>query len=261
MNTFFKQNNKRQNNEDTTFVIKDIDPKQLDRMYMMPELNNTKRLKQSLPLPPSNDNSLVLRTKTHNFAREKYENISLSASSKLDSIGLTNNSNNKNKQFPTIVTHNDINTKAVSQPICIVPNINIQTDQSNCWYCRLLIPTNVHSLSLPIDYKDETFVCEGIFCSFNCMVAHLFEIGNQYHRYKNSATYLVIMYQKMFGTHVSLKSIKPSPSWKLLRQYGGYMSNEDYRSKLKLNTHQSIQQTCKQTIKFEIAPEMFAVNE
>lgn len=73
---------------------------------------------------------------------------------------------------------------------------------------------------------NDYFEGEGVFCSFNCMFAYLFE--NYCIKYKNSGMLLNKLYKSIFG-HYPKQKIIPSPSWKLLQEYGGDWSIEEYR--------------------------------
>jgi hypothetical protein len=80
--------------------------------------------------------------------------------------------------------------------------------------------------AMRVQYK-EYYETDGIFCSFNCCMAF---IEHNYYdpRYKYSKYLLSKMYVDIFG---SLEhAITPSPSWRLLKNYGGYMDIEEFRA-------------------------------
>lgn len=74
--------------------------------------------------------------------------------------------------------------------------------------------------------KNDYYETDGIFCSFNCCIAWIKD--NSYNNlYTNSIYLLHEMYNKCFGvTHI----IQQAPHWRLLSDYGGNMSIQDYRS-------------------------------
>jgi hypothetical protein len=68
---------------------------------------------------------------------------------------------------------------------------------------------------------------DGIFCSFNCCRAYI--LDNQSSTlYHHSDTLLARMYTDVTG-QVLAHPITPAPSWRLLSEYGGYLSIEDFR--------------------------------
>ena len=70
------------------------------------------------------------------------------------------------------------------------------------------------------------FETDGIVCSFNCMVSFIEENSNN-PLYQNSYNYSYLMYKHIFGDYPSQPFIR-SPSWKLRKEYGGPLTDEDY---------------------------------
>jgi len=68
---------------------------------------------------------------------------------------------------------------------------------------------------------------DGIFCSFNCCQAW---INDNKHKseYDNSTYLLRKMYKDMTGNITD--NIKPAPNWRLLSDYGGNLTIEEFRS-------------------------------
>ena len=76
-----------------------------------------------------------------------------------------------------------------------------------------------------IDQKGyyETY---GYFCSFNCCMA--FVIDNRSNPvFRNSKFLLLSVYSKFTGLN---KEIEPAPDWRTLRDYGGTLTIEEFRS-------------------------------
>jgi len=72
----------------------------------------------------------------------------------------------------------------------------------------------------------DFFETDGIFCSFNCIVSFIEE--NSYNPlYQNSNHLIYLMYKHIFG-HFPNKPFIRSPSWKLRKEYGGILSDDDY---------------------------------
>jgi|GEM_PF-5987706 len=120
-----------------------------------------------------------------------------------------------------------------------------------CWWCRSSFKT--HPIGCPIKYhkpttdidkerlslnlkyfnlqldKDEDFFeTEGLFCSFSCVKAYILDelSKSQSGKYKNSLTLLSLLHEKMCG---SIHIIKKAPTWKVLKDYGGHLTPDQYR--------------------------------
>lgn len=75
----------------------------------------------------------------------------------------------------------------------------------------------------------EYYETDGVFCSFNCCLSFINE--NKHNSiYKHSKNLLKKIYYDFFGSYPD--NLIPSPSWRLLREYGGNMSIDEYRGKL-----------------------------
>ena len=69
------------------------------------------------------------------------------------------------------------------------------------------------------------FETDGIVCSFNCMVSFINE--NYSPIYQNSSHLMYLMYKQIFGEYPT-QSFVPSPSWRLRKEYGGILDDDDY---------------------------------
>lgn len=91
-----------------------------------------------------------------------------------------------------------------------------------------------------IDNNGDYYETDGFFCSWNCMQA--FIIDNKHNPiYDQSSNLLIKMYGDMTGErNVSILS---APHWRLLEEYGGYLSIEKFRdnfNKIEYNQHGTI---------------------
>ncbi len=80
--------------------------------------------------------------------------------------------------------------------------------------------------------QTQIFETDGIFCSFSCCLAF---INDNYHNsmYKMSKTLLMNMYYIANGQSVNnviVDPLRPAPSWRLLKEYGGLLTIEEFRS-------------------------------
>lgn len=74
--------------------------------------------------------------------------------------------------------------------------------------------------------KNNYYETDGIFCSFNCCLAWIKDNSHN-NLYINSSYLLHQIYFEYFGVD---HQIYPAPHWRLLTEYGGKMSIEDFRS-------------------------------
>jgi hypothetical protein len=80
-------------------------------------------------------------------------------------------------------------------------------------------------------HKDGYYEVDGVFCSFNCCASFIKE-NKQNKLYSSSYYLLQKMYIDMFDSPPV--NISPAPSWRLLKEYGGHLSIEQYRSTFNL---------------------------
>lgn len=73
--------------------------------------------------------------------------------------------------------------------------------------------------------KNEYYIVEGIFCSFNCCLAYINDNKKQ-----SSLQHSHFLLQKLYNDITEKNNtINPAPSWKLLQDYGGNMSIKEFR--------------------------------
>jgi hypothetical protein len=104
----------------------------------------------------------------------------------------------------------------------------LSNSKSKCWWCRYNyeLPT----VELPEHYFNEKFHSIGFFCSYNCAMAYNIDINDENISKRNSLLYL--HYRKTYNEDIILK---PSPSWKILKDNGGTITIEEFRTNLILN--------------------------
>lgn len=78
---------------------------------------------------------------------------------------------------------------------------------------------------------NDYYVTDGIFCSFNCCKA--FILDNKHNNiYEHSNMLLLKLYRDMNpeATKTSIIRINPAPSWRMLQEYGGNLTIENFRN-------------------------------
>ena len=89
--------------------------------------------------------------------------------------------------------------------------------------------------TININNKDY-YSTDGIFCSFNCCKAFIKD--NKHNKlYENSDMLLNKLYQDMYN--VKCIVINPAPHWRLLVEYGGYLTIQQFRDNFNKTTYES----------------------
>lgn len=129
------------------------------------------------------------------------------------------------------------NVQPIGCPIKFVPSRVIKTYYSELSKDQYIISEEItehrqHELSVR---KDDKFVIEnhdyyetdGIFCSFNCMMAY---IKDNHHNslYNFSETLALQMYMDL--NEETVDEILPAPHWRLLSCFGGHLTIDQLRS-------------------------------
>jgi len=206
--------------KNTKFILRSINPGELDKQYIMKELQ---------------DSGTIFMTQQLN----SISNPDLEGIHKLHTTLESNGVSRANaKPLDTIVLNDELSIKLFASPI------NKPRGHLRCWYCRNLIPPDWFPIGLPTQYSEKTqqFSTEGCFCSFNCISSYTHENANCF-RYKDSGHLLYMMYRKIFHIEIPTVEILPSPSWKLLKEYGGHLDVDDYRKCLQFVDYKQMNQT------------------
>lgn len=101
--------------------------------------------------------------------------------------------------------------------------LNYNNVKCACWYCTL--DFNTEKIYLPLKYNNVAFFVFGNFCSLNCVVAYALQ--NNYNMHK---TYSLI--NLLYDSQVN---INPSPNKEVLKKFGGFMNEDEYKEKIKNN--------------------------
>ena len=90
-----------------------------------------------------------------------------------------------------------------------------------------LFVTKNKTTTVEID-KDEYYITDGIFCSFNCAKAFIKDNKHD-SMYEHSDNLLVKLYIDMNSGDVKNIKINPAPHWRLLNDFGGHLTIENFR--------------------------------
>jgi len=100
---------------------------------------------------------------------------------------------------------------------------------TKCWWCKNSFSTP--AVQLPELYFQDKFFCTGHFCSYNCALSYNIDTNDNV--WKRSSL-LNLLYYKTYGES---KSIIAAPDWKLLKEYGGYLTIEVLRQNSIINNN------------------------
>lgn len=124
---------------------------------------------------------------------------------------------------------------AIGCPIRYVPGQICKTLQSPVTNETYTIKENVsdadvHRSGQQVN-SESYYETDGIFCSFSCCLAY---INDNMHNtlYSQSKTLLMNMYYRVNSAHLDKiveGTLKAAPSWRLLKEYGGYMTIDEFR--------------------------------
>jgi len=129
--------------------------------------------------------------------------------------------------------------RPIGVPISYVPNRVHKQYYSEITQDTYILRENVDKLKPVLEGKQPTssvlpqfrdyYVSDGVFCSFNCAMAFIKDCRHD-PVYQQSETLLNKIYHEVYGSDTT--PIEPSPSWRLLRNYGGHLTIEDFRRNL-----------------------------
>lgn len=95
-----------------------------------------------------------------------------------------------------------------------------------CWWDRHTF--NTYPIGIPIKYieEDDTFLCDGIFCSLCCAKSFIKEHSKNF-RYRESPYLLKLMYVKLGGKLGD--KIPMASDWRVLDVFGGHITIKEFR--------------------------------
>ena len=99
---------------------------------------------------------------------------------------------------------------------------------TKCWWCKNCFDTP--SVGIPELYFENKFYCHGNFCSFNCALAYNINSGDNVWK---KTSLLNLLYYKTYSINTNIKS---APDWKILKEFGGHLSIEEFRRDSIVNT-------------------------
>ena len=231
MSTFIKKPKRKieVRDDENTITLKGINLYELTEQYNLKE-NVVEReepalKQQNFTIVDEQAVKKISKFKEKNMVTKKPVSDITNLTSNLEKLGISN------KELLTLETFIKDDVGKEIKMLKYGTNEYITKDcKGNCWWCRHQVPDDWHPLGLPIKRTaPDVYSCEGIFCSFNCIMSyiHTFPEGM---RYKETPMLVSQMYRRVYNKDVKLDKIVDAPSWKNLREYGGKLTIEEFRS-------------------------------
>lgn len=79
--------------------------------------------------------------------------------------------------------------------------------------------------------EKNIYETEGYFCSFPCCKAYIISLKSEM-KYKESLALLSMMFSSFYGSEVAKETIPTAPTWKILLEYGGHLTIQEYKSSI-----------------------------
>lgn len=139
------------------------------------------------------------------------------------------------------------NIKPIGAPIRYCPNKAIKDYQSEINQDRYSISESITGRRTEnlIENKDSRitiqknnyYVTDGIFCSFNCLFAFLRSAEAKNAMYMDSYYLTLQMYKEMNDIQDEDYEILPAPDWRMLQEFGGTLTIEQFRDGFNKSEH------------------------
>jgi hypothetical protein len=302
-----KKNNNNNDKEKHIIVLKNINITNLDKEYVMKEIkenttkkfiknstnvssisteeiiNNLEKEKNKQPIleikdiPLEKTNSFLSPKKLKKKDIEKDEKINdlRSVTTKLEHLGISNEQ--KTSIYQPLIKNDTINVKLYTSLPLKDDKKTIPTKTNICcWWCKYPIPSDVNPIGCPVKFfkkdiskniNEDYFETDGIFCSFNCTLAYINDLSVYDIRYRESTGLLYILYKKIFNEFPPQMCIKPALNWRLLKNFGGIISIDEFRNNfqkidnislnyikkdfvIKINSISYVEETTKDNLKY-----------
>ena len=221
------------------FVLRNINIEQINAKYGLSIVSNLSKVKED---------SFKTSTKINEVIENniEYSVIFLDENKKENKCVITmiNNNNNILPEKTSIkcfwCKHN-FDSKPIGCPIKYVNSIieksYISQITKDKYYMREnIIQSKLEQLENKTDtnfditvYPQNYYLTDGVFCSFNCTLAFIKD-NNHDSFYKESYSLLHSLYFDLVDKKMA--KILPSPHWRLLKDFGGHLSIEEFRKKL-----------------------------
>lgn len=221
-------------------VLRNINPTDVEKKYKLVSLNTSSSLSSRQPSHTTSISNIVApQSRLVSFIDESKHPREGTVSmidfdTKEQLYNIEKSMNDSGVQKHCYWDRNVFTNQGIGCPIKYVPSkatftYTSQTSQEN-HLLKSDINTNrlldVDNKGIEIE-KNDYYITDGIFCSFNCCQAFIDDKKNE-PMYASSKFLILNIYNKIFDGN-SIRSISPAPHWRLLKEYGGHLTIEKYR--------------------------------
>lgn len=211
----------------TLFTVEGIDPRSIDEKYGF-EIQSNLKQETTKSVTMLDEISTINDKKSYfPYLDEKYGNVIVSMINSVSKEKLPNYSD-------CFWCRHPFSSEPIGCPIRYIPHKIVKTLHSQITRESYNIVQNISNTSIrsknfePNEHIETHGIYEtdGVFCSFNCCMAYIdSNIKNK--KYHLSKTLLYKLYNDYYGKIST--DIVSAPDWKILKNYGGYMTIDEFR--------------------------------
>jgi hypothetical protein len=217
---------KKQAKTNYTFVLKDINTTEVDRRFEISLSSNIEDTETNSTKNTTNITDII----SNEPSRQQLSGAFIDQTNNyiigmMDSVVSSTLDNN----LCCFWCRHHFTGKAIGCPISYKPNRLFKQFTSEITNENYTLTETITDQLRETDahVQGKYYETEGVFCSFNCCLAYIKD--HMYDsRYKQSEVLLNKFYRTIFPND-KFCVIKPSPSWKLLQEYGGNLNIDDFR--------------------------------
>jgi hypothetical protein len=236
------------------FTLKNINADQIEKKYNIIFTSNLNQ--ENIPENITNINDILPNKNedTNNICfideiKQKHKCIATM-------IDFTTNKNIKDLIYHCFWCRHSFDTPAIGCPIEYVSNkltkkYHSEISKDDYKICENITTNKLNKIKNNLDNlnkkettfiidNDEYYITDGIFCSFNCALSFILE--NKHNSIYNHSEYLLT---KLYIEMTNIKNkIMPAPSWRLLFEYGGNLSINNFRNRFNKCNYENFGTVC-----------------
>jgi len=222
------------------FVLRNIDPIEIDNKYSFYVSEKMTLMKEDVGVKKTDRTKIAdLSTKTHDQQTFSY----LDESKKEHQCILTMMNQEDHQYLPDKTLHrcfwchHAFDVRPIGCPLQYIPHRIIKhyyseitkdnyTLRENISTCQLTLHEKMYAENKMDMTSRDFYMTDGMFCSFNCCLAFIMD-QHADPIYTYSEQLLNTIYTDLFGKDA--QPIVPAPSWRILKEYGGHLTIEEFR--------------------------------
>ena len=247
------------------FVLKNINVEKIDQKYGISIVSNLLNSNEQ----PINTTKLTELNELYSSSHQ--ETISFLDETKrhyqcnVSMIDFHTSRTIKNVKYNCFWCRHPFNSTPIGCPVKYISNKGVKTYYSEISKDKYIIKENItehkknslksdqNFIFIPIKsssnsnvdiHENEYYLTDGIFCSFNCCKSFILD-SHHNNFYEHSNFLLVKMYNEIISTNnknnlnliKEKKDINPAPNWKLLVEYGGNLTINQFRDTFNKNQY------------------------